>query len=152
MRLLSKPGAIMHPFEPQFSLQGAFHGKSALSVCSNGAFEETYKSYYLFGGGSWWYEVQSVEISHHPFTTIQYHPPLRTISNTFAHISLQEIIPHQLESLHNSTVLLGCGGVSLSSRFGTPNVSGMHIRSRERRTSPARSHSRAFSPDHQPSE
>ena len=51
MRLLSKPGAIMHPFETQFSLQGAFHGKSALSVSSNGSFEETYKAEFLIGGG-----------------------------------------------------------------------------------------------------
>ena len=36
MRLLSKPGAIMHPFETQFSLQGAFHCKPALSVFQMG--------------------------------------------------------------------------------------------------------------------
>ena len=60
MRLLSKPGAIMHPLEPQFSLQGAFHGKSALSVFSNGAFEETYKAYFFIGG--WQLVVQSVDI------------------------------------------------------------------------------------------
>ena len=51
MRLLSKSGAIMHPFEPQLSLQGEFHGKSALSVFSNGAFEETEKADFLIGGG-----------------------------------------------------------------------------------------------------
>ena len=37
MRLSSKRGAKMHPFETQFSLQGAFYGKSDFSVCSNGA-------------------------------------------------------------------------------------------------------------------
>ena len=51
MRLSSKPGAIIHPFEPQFLLQGAFHGKSALSVCSNGVFETTDKADFLIGGG-----------------------------------------------------------------------------------------------------
>ena len=50
MRLLSKRGAKMHPFEPQFSLQGAFHGKSALSVCSNGACKATDKANFLIGG------------------------------------------------------------------------------------------------------
>ena len=42
----------MYPFEPQLSIQGEFHGKSALSVCSNGAFEETDKANFLIGGGS----------------------------------------------------------------------------------------------------
>ena len=50
MRSLSKPGVIMHPIEPQFSLQGAFNDKSALSVCSNGSFEETDKAVFLIGG------------------------------------------------------------------------------------------------------
>ena len=44
MRFLSKPDAIMHPYEPQLSLQGEIHGKSDLSVCSNGAFEENDKA------------------------------------------------------------------------------------------------------------
>ena len=79
----------MHPFEPQLSLQGEFHGKSALSVFSNGAFEETEKVDFLIGGDSWWYEVQTVDIYHHPFTTIQSHPPLRNISNTLAPIYLK---------------------------------------------------------------
>ena len=48
--LSSKPGAIMHPFEPQFSFQGAFHGKSALSVCSNGECEATDKANFLIVG------------------------------------------------------------------------------------------------------
>ena len=51
MRSSSKRGAKIHPFEPQLSLQGAFHGKSALSVCSNGAFEATKKPYFLIEGG-----------------------------------------------------------------------------------------------------
>ena len=51
MRSLSKPGAIIHLFEPQFSLQGASHGKLVSSVCSNGAFEETDKANVLVGGG-----------------------------------------------------------------------------------------------------
>ena len=41
----------MHLFEPQFSLQGAFHGKSALSVCSNGACKATDKADFFIGGG-----------------------------------------------------------------------------------------------------
>ena len=53
----------MYPLEPHFSLHGAFHGKSALSVCANGAFETTGKANFLLGGDSWWYEVQSIEIS-----------------------------------------------------------------------------------------
>ena len=73
MGTLSKPGAIMYPIEPQFSHQGAFHGKSAFSVCSNGEFEETDKADFLLGGVIWWYEVRRVEISHHPFTKIQSH-------------------------------------------------------------------------------
>ena len=51
MRSLSKPSEIMHPFEPQLSLQGAFHGKLALSVCSNGACEAANKADFLIGGG-----------------------------------------------------------------------------------------------------
>ena len=51
MKLLSKPGEIMYPFEPQFSLQGTSHGKLALSFCSNGAFEETDKADFFIGGG-----------------------------------------------------------------------------------------------------
>ena len=62
MRSLSKTGAKMHPFEPQFLLQGASHGKSALLLCSNGACEETDKADFFTGGGSWWYELISVEI------------------------------------------------------------------------------------------
>ena len=50
MRLLSKSSAIMHHFEIQFSLQGVFHGKLALSVCSNGEFEATDKANFLIGG------------------------------------------------------------------------------------------------------
>ena len=49
MRLLSKPGAIMYPFEPQSSLQGAFHGILALLVCSNGECKATDKAYFLIG-------------------------------------------------------------------------------------------------------
>ena len=41
----------MYPFEPQFSFQGAFHGKSALSVCSNGAWEATEKADFFIGKG-----------------------------------------------------------------------------------------------------
>ena len=41
----------MHPFEPHFSPQGAFHGKLALSVCSNGACEATDEANFLIGGG-----------------------------------------------------------------------------------------------------
>ena len=44
MGLSSKWGAKMHRFEPQFSLQGAFHGKSASSVFSNGACKATGKA------------------------------------------------------------------------------------------------------------
>ena len=51
MMSVSKPGAIMRPFEPQFSLQGAFYGKSALSVCSNGVCKATDKADFLIGGG-----------------------------------------------------------------------------------------------------
>ena len=51
MRSLPKHGAKMHPFEPQFSLQSAFRGKSALSVCSNGACEATDKANFLIEGG-----------------------------------------------------------------------------------------------------
>ena len=40
----------MHHFESQFSLQGAYYGKSASSVFSNGAFEETDKANLLLGG------------------------------------------------------------------------------------------------------
>ena len=40
----------MHTFEPRFSLQGAFHGKSDLSVCSNGACKATNKFNFLIGG------------------------------------------------------------------------------------------------------
>ena len=40
----------MVPFEPQLSLQFAFHGKSALSVCSNGACEGTDKANFLIWG------------------------------------------------------------------------------------------------------
>ena len=69
MKLLSKPGAIIQPFEPQFSLQGTFHGKSDLPVCSNGACEATDKAIFLLGGGGWWYEVRSVEISSATTTT-----------------------------------------------------------------------------------
>ena len=50
-RLLSNSGAKMHPFETQFSLQGASHGKSSLLVFSNGACEKTNKAYFLIGGG-----------------------------------------------------------------------------------------------------
>ena len=59
----------MDPFETQFSLQGEYHGKSALSVCSNGSCKETDKADFLFGGGSWWYKVRSVEISSATTTT-----------------------------------------------------------------------------------
>ena len=52
MRLLSKRGAKIHPFEPQFSLQGASHGKSASSVCSNGVCEATDEADFLIGGGA----------------------------------------------------------------------------------------------------
>ena len=38
-------------FEPQFSLQGAFHGKSAASVCPNGACEATDEADFLIWGG-----------------------------------------------------------------------------------------------------
>ena len=41
----------MHPIETQFSLQDALHGKSASSVCSNGAREETDEADFLIGGG-----------------------------------------------------------------------------------------------------
>ena len=41
----------MNPVEPQFSLQGAFHGKSALSVFSNGEYKATDKAEFLIGGG-----------------------------------------------------------------------------------------------------
>ena len=37
----------MHPFEIQISLQDAFHGKLALSVCSNGACKATEKANFL---------------------------------------------------------------------------------------------------------
>ena len=50
IRLSSKPGKIMHPFEPQLSLQGAFHGKLSLSVCSNRACKGTDKANFLIGG------------------------------------------------------------------------------------------------------
>ena len=40
----------MHPFKPQFLLQGAFHGKSALSVCYNGTCEATDKADFLIRG------------------------------------------------------------------------------------------------------
>ena len=66
MRSLSTTGAIMYPFEPKFSLQDAFHDKSDFSVFSNGAFEEIEKADFLIEGDSWWYEVQSVDISHQP--------------------------------------------------------------------------------------
>ena len=52
MRLLSKRGAKIHPFEPQFSLQGASHGKSASSVCSNGVCEATDEADFFIGGGA----------------------------------------------------------------------------------------------------
>ena len=42
--LLSKRGAKIHPFEPQFSIQGVFNGKLAFSVFSNGACEATDKA------------------------------------------------------------------------------------------------------------
>ena len=51
MSLLSKRGAKMYPFEPQFSLQGAFHSKPAFSVCSNRVCEATDKADFLLGGG-----------------------------------------------------------------------------------------------------
>ena len=51
MRSLSKPGAIMQPFEPQLSLKVVFHGKLASSFCSNGACEETGEAYFLIGEG-----------------------------------------------------------------------------------------------------
>ena len=51
MRLSLKHGATMHPFEPQLSLQSAFHGKLALSVCSNGAYEATDEVDSLIWGG-----------------------------------------------------------------------------------------------------
>ena len=41
----------MHPFEPQFLLQGVFQGKSSLSVFSNGAYEATDKANFLIEGG-----------------------------------------------------------------------------------------------------
>ena len=41
----------MYSFEPQFSLQGEFHGKPALSVCSNEACEATHEAGFLIGGG-----------------------------------------------------------------------------------------------------
>ena len=46
MRSLSKRGAKIHPFEPQFSLQGAFHGKLTLSGFFNGECEATDKAYF----------------------------------------------------------------------------------------------------------
>ena len=52
MKSLSKPGAIMHYFETQFSLQRAFHGKLALSVCSNGACEAIDKAGFFIRGGA----------------------------------------------------------------------------------------------------
>ena len=52
MMLLSKTGAIIHRFEPQFSLRGAFNGKSDLSVCSNRAIEETDKADFFYLGGT----------------------------------------------------------------------------------------------------
>ena len=52
MRSSSKRGAKMHPFEPQFSLQGAFHGKLASPVCSNGTFEGTGEADFFIGGGA----------------------------------------------------------------------------------------------------
>ena len=51
MRSLSKPGAIMYPFEPQLSLKLASHGKSALLVCLKGACKATNKANFLIGGG-----------------------------------------------------------------------------------------------------
>ena len=51
MRLLSKTGEIMHPFGPQFSLQGAFHDKLVLSVFPNGACEATDKVDFFIVGG-----------------------------------------------------------------------------------------------------
>ena len=60
--LLSKRGAKIHPFEPEFSLQGEFHGNSYLSVCSNRACEATDKADFWLGGGNWWYEVWSLDI------------------------------------------------------------------------------------------
>ena len=51
MRLLSKREEKMHPFETQLSLQGAFHGKLALSVCSNVACEETDKEDFMIEWG-----------------------------------------------------------------------------------------------------
>ena len=53
MRSLSKPDAIMHPFEPHLSLQGAFHRKSALSVCSNGAMCSNLQSQFI----DWWAQL-----------------------------------------------------------------------------------------------
>ena len=41
----------MHSFEPQLSLQGTFHVKLALSVCSNEACKATDKADFLIGGG-----------------------------------------------------------------------------------------------------
>ena len=107
IRFLSKPGAIMHPFEPQFSLQGAFHGKLALSVCSNGAFEETEKADCLIGGeGSWWYKVRIVEISHHPFTTIQSHINNDSVTKT------TRTMAEQQQAQNDATCILDIGEVS----------------------------------------
>ena len=52
MRSSSKPGAIMHSSEPQFSIQGAFHGKLALLVFSYGVCKATDKADFLIGGGA----------------------------------------------------------------------------------------------------
>ena len=51
MRSLSERSAKMHPFEPQFSLQGVFHGKLVLSVFPSGSCEETDNADFLIRGG-----------------------------------------------------------------------------------------------------
>ena len=52
MKSLSKTGAAMHSFEPQFSLQGEFDGKLDLLVCSNEACKATDKAILFIGGGA----------------------------------------------------------------------------------------------------
>ena len=78
----------MHSFEPQFSLQGAFHGKLALSVCSNGACEATDRADSFIGGGNCWYEVQSVEILSVTTTT--------TKTKTIESLQTERITPEEI--------------------------------------------------------
>ena len=53
----------MHPFEPQFSLQGAFHGKLAPSVFQMGHAKQLTKPICLLEGDNWCNEILSTKMA-----------------------------------------------------------------------------------------